>query len=127
MTILQGDFLSPSIQEELASVIAKSTTQRSYPPVSQSDHPESHDISPSTHRVDSIISDMMANMSGIRARDIEASLELCETALHFARGRLKTGRTKSPVEDEEGKRMLALKDYKGNMLYVLLQRSNAHN
>jgi 23S rRNA U2552 (ribose-2'-O)-methylase RlmE/FtsJ len=61
---------------------------------------------------------MMANMSGIRARDIEASLELCEIALYFARGRLKTGLTKAPVEDAEGKRMLALRDYKGNMLYV---------
>lgn len=65
---------------------------------------------------------MMANMSGIRARDIEASLELCETALHFARGRLKTGLTRHPTEDAEDKRILALKDYKGNMLYVSLHR-----
>jgi 23S rRNA (uridine2552-2'-O)-methyltransferase len=119
VTILQGDFLSQSIQEELASVIAKSTSQRSDPSSPQSDHPQEQETA-SSHRVDSILSDMMANMSGIRARDIEASLELCETALHFARGRLKTGLTKAPVEDAEGKRMLALKDYKGNMLYVPL-------
>lgn len=73
----------------------------------------------STQRVDSILSDMMANMSGIRARDIAASLELCETALCFARGRLKSGMTKLPAEDGEDKKVSALRDYKGNLLYVL--------
>ena len=124
VTILQGDFLSPSIQEELAAVIAGSTTLRSEQPISQRDAHFSEDtrtsLEPSLQRVDSILSDMMANMSGIRARDIEASLELCETALRFARGRLKTGLTKSHAEDGEGKKVLALRDYKGNMLYVLL-------
>lgn len=66
------------------------------------------------------MSDMMANMSGIRARDIEASLELCEMALYFSRGRLKSGLTKMPEEDAEGSRMLTLKDYRGNMLCVSL-------
>ncbi|KAJ9110976.1 hypothetical protein QFC20_002743 [Naganishia adeliensis] len=63
----------------------------------------------------------MANMSGIRARDIEASLELCEMALYFSRGRLKSGLTKMPEEDAEGSRMLTLKDYRGNMLLKFFQ------
>ncbi|GHJ86922.1 hypothetical protein NliqN6_3324 [Naganishia liquefaciens] len=125
VTILQGDFLSPSIQEELAAVIAGSTTLRSEQPISQRDAHFSEDtrtsLEPSLQRVDSILSDMMANMSGIRARDIEASLELCETALRFARGRLKTGLTKSHAEDGEGKKVLALRDYKGNMLMKFFQ------
>jgi 23S rRNA U2552 (ribose-2'-O)-methylase RlmE/FtsJ len=121
VTILQGDFLSPSVQEQLAKAIAAPPTKttRSNPSFLAADNPPPpRPIDRAAIRVDTVLSDMMANMSGIRARDIEASLELCEMALHFSRGRLKSGLTKATEEDAEGKRMLALKDYKGNMLCV---------
>lgn len=119
VTILQGDFLSPSVQEQLSQAITTppTKTRRSSPSFLVADNPpQPPPIDTSTIRVDTVLSDMMANMSGIRARDIEASLELCEMALHFSRGRLKSGLTKVAGHDAEGRRILALKDYKGNML-----------
>jgi hypothetical protein len=124
VTILQGDFLSLSVQEQLAKAISMPPTKitRVNPPILLADNPPQQEekTDGSTPRVDTVLSDMMANMSGIRARDIEASLELCEMALHFSRGRLKSGLTKAPEEDAEGKKMLTLKDYRGNMLCVSL-------
>jgi 23S rRNA (uridine2552-2'-O)-methyltransferase len=42
--------------------------------------------------VDTVLSDMMAPMSGIRDRDIQASLDLVSAALEFAKGTLKSAR-----------------------------------
>ncbi|KAJ9114306.1 hypothetical protein QFC22_005758 [Naganishia vaughanmartiniae] len=122
VTVLQGDFLSPSVQAELEHVIATSAALRHKQGAILPDNPETEPSSGAAgSRVDTILSDMMANMSGIRVRDIEASLELCQTALSFARGRLKTGLTKRAEADGEEKRALSIKDYKGCMLIKFFQ------
>jgi 23S rRNA U2552 (ribose-2'-O)-methylase RlmE/FtsJ len=117
VTTLQGDFLSPAIQAELEHVITAAAASRQKQGVTSSHQTETETSSGgAASRVDTILSDMMANMSGIRVRDIEASLELCQTALSFAQGRLKTGLTKQIEADVEEKKALSMKDYKGCML-----------
>lgn len=49
--------------------------------------------------VDTVLSDMMAPMSGVRGRDVQASLDLCTAALEFGRGVLRVD-----VEDEMGEK-----------------------
>jgi 23S rRNA (uridine2552-2'-O)-methyltransferase len=78
VTFLQGDFLSPSVQQQLFHLLMPSSSEGK----------QSSGHSPGL--VDSVISDMMANMSGIRSRDVENSLSLCEAALSFAIAVLKT-------------------------------------
>ncbi|KAJ9096413.1 hypothetical protein QFC21_005235 [Naganishia friedmannii] len=122
VTVLQGDFLSSSVQAELEHVIATSAASRQKHSATTSDNTETeHSSGGAVPRVDTILSDMMANMSGIRVRDIEASLELCQTALSFAQGRLKTGLTKQIESEGEEKKALSLKDYKGCMLIKFFQ------
>lgn len=58
--------------------------------------------------VDTILSDMMANMSGVRDRDVSLSLELCESALVFAERYLKVAARAGAsgggvVSDDDGK------------------------
>jgi 23S rRNA (uridine2552-2'-O)-methyltransferase len=43
-------------------------------------------------RVDTVLSDMMAPMSGVRTRDVQASLDLVGAATDFARATLKVGK-----------------------------------
>ena len=42
--------------------------------------------------IDTVLSDMMAPMSGVRTRDVQASLDLVGAATEFARATLKVGR-----------------------------------
>ncbi|WVO14116.1 hypothetical protein L204_101744 [Cryptococcus depauperatus] len=90
--ILQGDFLSSSVQETLRSMVGS---------------PESGD------GVDTVLSDMMAPMTGNRTRDVNLNLELCAAATVFARGVLK--------KTEEGKEMKLVKgkkEYPGGSLVI---------
>ncbi|KAJ9106729.1 hypothetical protein QFC19_003041 [Naganishia cerealis] len=121
VTVLQGNFLSPPIQEELAHVIATSVASRQKQSRTPSDDVQAEASGHPAPRVDTILSDMMANMSGIRLRDIEASLELCQTALGFAQGRLKSGLTKPSEAAINDKRALSMKDYRGCMLMKFFQ------
>jgi 23S rRNA (uridine2552-2'-O)-methyltransferase len=71
--IIQGDFLDPRVGNQVRSVLESSipTARRRV-------------------QVDTVLSDMMSNTTGVRIRDIESSLELCEAALTFGKGILKT-------------------------------------
>ncbi|KAK4686368.1 hypothetical protein P7C73_g3766, partial [Tremellales sp. Uapishka_1] len=62
---LTGDFLSPEIQDRLKEMIQD-------------------------QGVDTVLSDMMGKMSGVRSRDIQSSLDLVGAATAFARGVLKS-------------------------------------
>ncbi|KAL7424268.1 2' O-ribose methyltransferase [Cryptotrichosporon argae] len=66
-----GDFLDPAVRARLAADVGK---------------------------VDTVLSDMMAPMSGVRARDVQASLDLVGAAATFARCVLRPG----VVEGAEG-------------------------
>lgn len=75
VTLLRGDFLSSQVREQVADVLED-------------------------RQVHTVLSDMMANTSGVRDRDIARSLELCEMALDFATMHLKVG---SGDESQEGR------------------------
>jgi 23S rRNA (uridine2552-2'-O)-methyltransferase len=65
VTIFQGDFLTSTVQAQLRLAL-------------------------DGKQVDCVLSDMMANMSGQRTRDVQNSLDLCEAALAFASRMLRT-------------------------------------
>jgi 23S rRNA (uridine2552-2'-O)-methyltransferase len=46
---------------------------------------------------DTVLSDMMAPMSGVRGRDVQASLDLCSAATMFGRDVLSVGREEEPA------------------------------
>lgn len=75
VTFLRGDFLAAEVRQQLEEVLGGSS-------------------------VDAVLSDMMANTSGVRDRDIARSLELCEMAFEFAMGHLRVG---SGEEVQEGR------------------------
>lgn len=73
---LKGDFLSPPVQSSVVKLLEAKTHSAG-----------SQSLAASltfTPRVDTVLSDMMANMSGIRIRDVSNSKLLCESALSFA-------------------------------------------
>jgi 23S rRNA (uridine2552-2'-O)-methyltransferase len=98
VSFIQGDFLSPSVQLQLHNLLSTSASSTSLSDAPSSDTADS----PIERRVDSVISDMMANMSGIKSRDIENSLQLCEAALGFAMGVLKTRSNKERTGPARG-------------------------
>lgn len=67
VSFIQGDFLSPDIHRQLVAALPRRSTS------------STHEV-----QVDTVLSDMMANISGVRIRDVENSLELCRSALGFA-------------------------------------------
>ncbi|AOW06265.1 Mitochondrial 2' O-ribose methyltransferase, putative [Yarrowia lipolytica] len=107
---IQGNFLSKETQNELKRVLAVSAmgvpkdkdsggaigtappsyldTERELGSInSNSNEPQFGDDYP----VDIVLSDMMANVSGIAVRDHAASIDLCDAALLFAIDTLKVG------------------------------------
>ncbi|WVQ71925.1 hypothetical protein IAR50_001467 [Cryptococcus sp. DSM 104548] len=82
--ILQGDFLSPSVRTTLQSLTGT---------------PESG------AGVDTVLSDMMAPMTGVRTRDVSLSLELCEAATMFARGVLRRKKAEEEMVVVRGKKL----------------------
>jgi 23S rRNA (uridine2552-2'-O)-methyltransferase len=65
VSFIQGDFLSPEIYQQLVKTLPRRSSATKV-------------------EVDAVLSDMMANMTGVRIRDVENSLELCRSALMFA-------------------------------------------
>lgn len=65
VTFIQGDFIDPANQQKIISALG-----------GQSDW---------------VVSDMSPNISGIKFKDLQASLELCESAYAFAKKILKKG------------------------------------
>jgi 23S rRNA (uridine2552-2'-O)-methyltransferase len=65
VSFIQGDFLSPEINQQLVKTLPRRSSATKV-------------------EVDAVLSDMMANMTGVRVRDVENSLELCRSALMFA-------------------------------------------
>lgn len=90
---LQGDFLSPSVRETLQSLVGT---------------PESGG------GVDTILSDMMAPMTGVRTRDVGLSLKLCAAATVFARGVLKQASKGDEAKIIKGKKVWP----GGNLVWV---------
>ncbi|POY75671.1 putative 23S rRNA (uridine(2552)-2'-O)-methyltransferase [Rhodotorula taiwanensis] len=80
---VQGDFTTSAVQERVRRIVEEETGQ---------------------DKVDLVVSDMMGNATGNMLRDSTISLELCETALSFARAHLApstadpTSRVAHPVQ-----------------------------
>lgn len=67
VSFVRGDFLDPLVQAEVVTAIA-----------------EARGGAGTTARVDLVLSDMLANLTGNLLRDAQLSLDLCEAALAFA-------------------------------------------
>lgn len=76
--ILKGDFLSPAVRARLIESVMSLESKGS------------KTFKAGTGLADTVLSDMMASMSGIRDRDIQASLDLVHAATTFAKGVLKS-------------------------------------
>jgi 23S rRNA (uridine2552-2'-O)-methyltransferase len=90
--LLRGDFLNGTVQEELRRRIEE---------YRQGVDGQVHGGSEHVGRVgvDTVLSDMMAPMSGVRLRDVQASLDLVGAATSFARQVLRQAR---PWEEATG-------------------------
>ncbi|WVF71926.1 hypothetical protein IAT40_006736 [Kwoniella sp. CBS 6097] len=77
--VIRGDFLSEEVREELRDRMAE--------------------LGVEGRGVDTVLSDMMAPMTGNRTRDVGLSLELCAAATVFARDVLRVG-TEGEGEEE---------------------------
>jgi len=71
--MIQGDFLDPRVGDQVRAVLEASMP-----------------MARRRVQVDTVLSDMMSNTTGVRIRDIESSLELCGAALSFCKEILKT-------------------------------------
>ncbi|CAN6654682.1 rRNA methyltransferase 2, mitochondrial [Trichomonascus vanleenenianus] len=67
-SVIQGNFLSTEVQNQVKELVARSKGGEDGGPVS----------------IDVVLSDMMANTSGIAVKDHGASIDLCDAALLFA-------------------------------------------
>ncbi|KAN0060702.1 2' O-ribose methyltransferase [Thecaphora frezii] len=110
--VMQGDFLDHRVHDALRQLVLKDTRGLGYGgPL------ESHDVKPRTDAgfVDVIVSDMMANTTGNRIKDAEASLTLCRAALSFALSTLKVdaevqgGKGPKNKEPAKGSSVLVMK------------------
>ncbi|WVQ78496.1 hypothetical protein IAT38_000582 [Cryptococcus sp. DSM 104549] len=81
---IQGDFLSSQVRSSLEALVGK---------------PEEGG------GVDTVLSDMMAPMTGVRTRDVGLSLELCAAATVFARGVLRRAGEGEKTEVVRGKKV----------------------
>jgi 23S rRNA (uridine2552-2'-O)-methyltransferase len=54
-------------------------------------------------KLDTVLSDMMASMTGVRDRDVQASLDLVMAATTFGIQTLKTGRQEEGVDNANGR------------------------
>ncbi|KAI9638003.1 putative cell division protein [Dioszegia hungarica] len=70
VSILKGDFLTLGVQRRVREMVGGRGGERG---------------------VDTVLSDMMAPMSGVRGRDVQASLDLCGAAAEFGREVLVVG------------------------------------
>lgn len=78
--VVKGDFLAADVQKDIVENLGLGMKGQ----------------------VDAVLSDMMAPMSGVRVRDVQASLDLVGAATDFARGMLKVG--KGEAEAVAGKK-----------------------
>lgn len=78
---IQGDFLDRGIHAKVAEIVGGGDG-----------------------RVDTVLSDMMAPMSGVRSRDVAASLDLVMAATGFGLGTLRIGSGQA-MESEKGKKV----------------------
>lgn len=99
VTIIQGDFLSPSVQAELKWRVEehkRKLTNSDFglvlPPTSTEESDEEGRKPDTEGMVDLVMSDMMAPMCGHRTRDIQSSLDLVQAATMFALKTLKVGK-----------------------------------
>jgi 23S rRNA (uridine2552-2'-O)-methyltransferase len=76
VNLIQGDFLMSTVHQQLVDLLPE---RRVSTPERDAEHTTSRKI-----KVDTVMSDMMANMTGVRIRDVENSLDLCRSALEFA-------------------------------------------
>ncbi len=107
---LQGDFLDPAIQAQVAALASAAESAESVSmstltglepgsmaaaaldaEADEETAPTARAHDPAGLGIDAVLSDMMTNISGVRTRDVENSLQLCEAALRFAVGALRRG------------------------------------
>lgn len=86
---IQGDFLDPIVQERVRELVGGGN---------------------GTGKVETVLSDMMAPMTGVRIKDVAASLDLVMAATSFALSTLRVGSGKAM---ESGK---AMKAYDGGKM-----------
>lgn len=95
---IQGDFLDPAVQQQLRAEIESSgETQQLHGDRAEERNSVTADRAlkdgVSEYRregfVDTVLSDLMAPISGVRDRDVQASLDLVQAATDFARTTLK--------------------------------------
>jgi 23S rRNA U2552 (ribose-2'-O)-methylase RlmE/FtsJ len=77
---IQGDFLDDRVRKEIGRILSKGSMRRASPTTGPTPTGTT-----SKARVHTVLSDMMANTTGVRIRDIENSLRLCEAALEFGK------------------------------------------
>ena len=89
---LKGDFLNPKVQDMLSLQIEEfRPPQFGMAGRYEESTDEARDEMNKEGLVDVVLSDMMAPMSGVRLRDITASLDLVQAATRFAFRTLKSG------------------------------------
>ena len=96
---LKGDFLDAQVQTALADRI------RVYRPSLFGLQGGSEHEDREREGVDTVLSDMMAPMSGVRLRDVQASLDLVEAATHFAVQVLKKAEENEVVQEVRGRKV----------------------
>lgn len=93
VTALQMDFLSPEADSRISSLLPPEP----FPALSQDEmimlrrERERRERGKGPGKVDVILSDMAANFTGNRMRDVQASLDICEAVMGFAKRHLRIG------------------------------------
>ena len=88
------DFLSPEADSRISSLLPPEP----FPPLPpdeiillKREHERKEKKGRGSEKVDVILSDMAANFTGNRTRDVQASLDICEAVLSFAKRHLGIG------------------------------------
>jgi len=97
--VIRGDFLSGKVQEDLMDRI-KAYRPRPFGLEGESDYEDRE-----REGVDTVLSDMMSSMSGVRLRDVQASLDLVTAATVFATKVLRRAGEDEVYKEERGRKV----------------------
>lgn len=110
--VIKGDFLSQDVQERLRERI------KAYRPRTFGLDGESGYEDQENQGVNTVLSDMMVAMSGVRVRDVQASLDLVTAATTFAMGVLRRAGDDEAVMEVRGRKVFP----GGNLVSVFILR-----
>ncbi|WWD16195.1 hypothetical protein CI109_100620 [Kwoniella shandongensis] len=99
--VIKGDFLSSEVRDFLKSKVQQQASAGAGPGTGMDEKMENDTFG----GIDTVLSDMMAPMTGVRIRDIGLSLELCAAATIFARDVLNKAKEGEEVRKEGGKKV----------------------